>query len=49
VNKKSNHLIIFPKNIHLIAYKTRLHVNPKIAIVINLVLAPIEQKIGCAV
>jgi hypothetical protein len=39
--KKEQPLIIFPKNIHLIAYKTGLRVNPEIATVINLVLAPI--------
>jgi hypothetical protein len=40
-DKKEQLLMIFPKNIHLVAYKTGLHVNPKIATVINLVLAPI--------
>jgi hypothetical protein len=40
-DKKEQPLIIFAENIHLIANKTGLHVNPKIATVINLVLAPI--------
>jgi hypothetical protein len=48
-DKKEQPLIIVPKNIHLIAYKTGLCVNSKLATVINLVLAKIEQEIGCAV